>query len=194
VSTLVLFTLGTGIGGGIILDGEIWRGAWGAGGELGHQILFPNGIRCACGNVGCLEAYASATALVRRFKEARGLSPQARKLKARGQVTARDISEAAKAGDRTCLALMQETGRYLGVAVTNMLHVLNVERVIFTGGMTAAGTLLLKPIRDEVKQRAFPLLRRNVKILFSRMGNDAGLIGAAGCALKQCATPRRTRK
>ena len=192
VDSLVLFTLGTGIGGGIILNNEIWRGAWAAGAELGHQVLFADGVRCACGNQGCLEAYASATAMVRRLKEAVSGGRQSRlagDVKAGREVTARDICEAAKAGDRTCRALMEETGRFLGVAVANMLNILNVERIIFTGGMTAAGALLLNPIRAEVRRRTLPLVRRGVKIVFSRMGNDAGLIGAAGWALRLVSGP-----
>ena len=193
VRTLTLMTLGTGIGGGIILDGEIWRGAWGAAGELGHQNLFPNGVRCGCGNRGCLEAYASAPALVRRFHEALKAGKPSRlaaRLKQSRRVTAHDIADAAAAGDRTCRALMEETGRFLGIAVMNVLHFLNVELVVFTGGMTAAGALLLDPIRDEARRRTFPLAFKGVKILFSRMGNDAGLIGAAGWAMRRTRSPR----
>ena len=188
VHSLVLYTLGTGIGGGIVLNNEIWRGAWGTAAELGHQNLFPDGVRCGCGNTGCLEAYASATALVRRLKEAVGEGHRTRlaaAVRAGDDVTARDIATAAKAGDRTCIRLMKETGQYLGIAVMNMLHVLNVECVVFAGGMTAAGRLLLDPIREEARRRTFPLAFRNVRILFSRMGSDAGLLGAAGWALRQ---------
>ncbi len=184
---LVLFTLGTGIGGGIVLNGDIWRGAWGVAGEFGHMNLFPDGVRCGCGNHGCLEAYASAPALARRFKEAVGagrpssLAP----LLARGAaVSARDISRAAGDGDRTCRELIEETGRFLGIGVMNMLHILNVERVIFAGGMTAAGELLLEPIRAEARRRTLPLALRNVEIVFSKLGNDAGLIGAGGWAMR----------
>jgi len=197
VSTLVLFTLGTGIGGGIVLNNEIWRGAWGVGAELGHQTLFADGVSCPCGNQGCLEVYASATALVRRFKEAVSAGHKSRlaaAVRAGREITAADISLAAKAGDRTCRALMAETGRFLGVAAANMLNILNVERIVFTGGMTAAGAMLLKPIREEARRRTFPLAMKGVKILFSRMGNDAGLIGAAGWALRQSATSSRIRR
>jgi len=184
---LVLFTLGTGIGGGIVLNGDIWRGSWGVAAELGHMNLFPDGVRCGCGNQGCLEAYASAPALVRRFREAvtAGRASSLAPLLARGlTLTARDIVRAAGDGDRTCRELVEETGRFLGIGVTNMLHILNVERVIFAGGMTAAGEVLLEPIRAEARRRTMPLAMRNVEILFSRLGNDAGLIGAAGWAMR----------
>lgn len=184
---LVLFTLGTGIGGGIILKGDIWRGSWGVAGEIGHMNLFPDGVRCGCGNHGCLEAYASAPALARRFREAVAAgrpSSLAPLLARRDMVTAKDIARAAADGDRTCRELIEETGRFLGVGVMNMLHILNVERVIFAGGMSAAGEMLLEPIRAEARRRTLPLAMRNVEIVFSRLGNDAGLIGAGGWAMR----------
>ena len=196
-STLVLMTLGTGIGGGIVLNGEVWRGAWGAAAELGHQIVEPREPDHGSGTAGALEDFGSATALVRRFHEAVGAGKRtllAARMRKGDTITARDITLAAKAGDRTCLWLIEETGKYLGIAVTNMLHILNVELVVFTGGMTAAGAVLLRPIRAEVRRRAFSLARRNVKILFSRLGNDAGLIGAAGQALKQAEAKRRAKR
>ncbi len=192
---MVLFTLGTGIGGGLVLDGEIWRGAWGAAAELGHMNLFPDGIRCACGNRGCLEAYASAPALARRLRAAVAAGQPtvlAEAVRRRQAPDARDITLAARAGDRTCRALLTETGRYLGIAVMNVLSMLNVELVVFTGGLTAAGALLLDPIRREARRRTFALAFDRARILFSRMGNDAGVIGAAGWALhRQRALPRR---
>jgi glucokinase len=188
IRTMALMTLGTGIGGGIVLNGEIWRGFRGTAGEVGHMNLFPNGTRCGCGNRGCLEAYASAPALVRRFTKAiREGKPTGlpTRLKGSAPVTARDISNAAVEGDPLCLALMEETGRFLGIAVMNLLHILNIELVAFTGGMTAAGGLLLDAIRNEARRRTLGLAMKGVKIVFSRMGDDAGLIGAAGWALRR---------
>jgi glucokinase len=188
--SLVLLTLGTGVGGGIVLDGELWRGAWGTAAELGHMNLFPGGALCGCGNRGCIEAYCSVTGLLRRFQEALDAgekSPWVAKHVRRRAVTGRDISDAARAGDRLCRRLINETGHWLGIAVMNILHMLNVEMIVFAGGMTAAGDLLLRPIRREAKRRTMPLPMRGVKILFSKLGNDAGLIGAAGWALRQIA-------
>jgi len=196
-NTLVLFTLGTGIGGGIVLNGEVWRGAWGTAGELGHQIIHPEEPDHGSGTAGSLEDFASATALVRRFREAVATGRRSRlaaRLRRGEAITARDIALAAKAGDATCRRLIEQTGRYLGIGVTNMLHILNVELVVFAGGMTAAGTMLLRPIRDEVRRRAFPLARRGVRILFSRLGNDAGLVGAAGYALRLSARKKPGRR
>lgn len=194
--TLALFTLGTGIGGGLVLNGEVWRGAWGAAAELGHQIVRPDEPARASGTPGALEDVASATALVGSLKEAvkaRKRTRLAKRVRAGEKITARDIFDAAKAGDALCLKLVNEAGKFLGIGVTNMLHILNVELAVFAGGMTAAGSILLKPIREEVRKRAFPLSRRHVKILFSKLGNDAGLIGAAGLALHTRAGRRGTR-
>ena len=108
-------------------------------------------------------------------------------------VSAKDIGEAARNGDRLCKKLVEETGRYLGVACTNLFHILNVEMIVFAGGMSAMGDLLLDTIRKEAEYRTFPLAWRGVEICFSKLGNDAGLIGAAGAAL-QAAQQKRTRR
>ena len=195
--TLALMTLGTGIGGGIILDGKIWRGAWGAAAELGHQIVHPTEPVHASGTPGSLEDFASATAVVRRFKDAlrSGKRSSLAQRQRKGQrITAKDIADAAKAGDATALDIIRETGKFLGIAATNMCHILNVELVVFAGGLTAAGSILLKPIREEFRRRTFPLARKNVKILFSKLGNDAGLLGAAGMALAEAKTRRTARR
>jgi len=185
--SLVLFTLGTGIGGGIVLDGEVWHGSTGFAGELGHQTIVPNGPLCGCGNYGCLEALASATALVRRLREAVAAGrPTGLAARVTGgeKVTAKDINAAATAGDATARELMEETGRYLGIAAASMINVLNPQMVVFSGGMTAAGEMLLQPIRQEAKRRAIPAAYAATRIVFAKLGNDAGLIGAAGCVLK----------
>ena len=190
VRTLALFTLGTGVGGGIVLDGEVWHGATGFAGELGHQTILPDGPVCGCGNRGCLEVLASATGIVRRFREAveagRGeqKSSLAGQVRAGDELTARDIDAAAKAGDATAREVMEETGRYLGIAAANMINILNPEMIVFGGGVTAAGDILLDPIREEAKKRAIDVACESCPIVFATLGNDAGLIGAAGCALK----------
>jgi glucokinase len=185
---IVLFTLGTGIGGGIVIDGKLWRGARGSAAELGHQCVQVNGLPCGCGNRGCLEVYASATGMVRRFVEgvrAGRDSSLAGRVKANQKVTARLIHEAAVAGDDLAKDVEDETGKYLGVAVVNMLNVLDPEMVIFSGGMTASGDALLNPIKEEAARRACGLGLKGVSIVFGTLGNDAGLIGAAGCAFSR---------
>jgi glucokinase len=187
VNTLVLFTLGTGIGGGIVLDGSVWHGSTGFGGELGHMTIIADGPLCGCGNRGCIEALASAPSLVRRLHEAvQAGRPTvlAKRVRGNEKVTAKDIYEAAAAGDATAADLMTETGQFLGVAAASMINVLNPHMIVFGGGMTAAGEMLLNPIREETKKRAIRAACEACEIVFSRLGNDAGLIGAAGCVLK----------
>ncbi len=184
VRTLVLYTLGTGIGGGIVIDGSVWRGSTGFAGELGHHTIVPDGPLCGCGNRGCLEALASATGIVRRYKEAVEAGRAGRAGRAGEELTAGDIDAAAKAGDVVACEVMAETGRYLGIAAANMINGLNPGMIVFGGGVTAAGDTLLESIREEAKKRAIDVAYEACSIVFATLGNDAGLIGAAGCALK----------
>ena len=187
--SMILATLGTGIGGGLILDGRIHRGPDHTAGELGHVVVVDGGRPCACGSNGCIEAYASANSTVRRFVEAleKGLrSPLAEG--PREEITCRAIFEAAAGGDRLALSLVQETGRLLGVLAANMANLLNPERFVFSGGMIEAGDLLFGAIREECARRAFAVPDKRMDILPARLGGDAGLIGAAGCARNTFAT------
>ncbi len=177
--SLVLLTLGTGIGGGIVLDGHVWHGSKGVAGEIGHMCIDPDGPECGCGNRGCLEAYASATAMVRRLREAIDAGAQTSLADRTEQLTARDIHRAAVAGDETARQNIAQTGRYLGVGVSNILHCLNPEVVAFSGGVTAAGDMLLEPLRQEVAWRTMEHNRRGVQICFAELPDDAGIIGAA---------------
>lgn len=192
--SLALMTLGTGIGGGIVLDGKLWRGARGAAGELGHLIIHPTEPDHGAGTAGSLEDFASATGIVRRFDEAVRAgrrSSLGRKVRSGKGINAKEIADAAKAGDGLSLRIMRETGEFLGLAAASICHILNVELVIFAGGLTAAGMVLLKPIRASFRRRCIPFVGQGVKILFSRLGNDAGLLGAAGLALTETKTMRR---
>ncbi len=184
VSSLVILTLGTGIGGGIVIDNKLWRGANNVAAEIGHMIIQMDGPKCSCGNNGCIEAYASATAMVRRFKELlkSGVSSS---LKDSREITAKMINDAAFQGDKASLDVIEETGRYLGIALVNVMHILNPEMIVLTGGMIGSGELLMNPIRQVTKQNAFEASYKDTKIVFSQLGNDAGIIGAAGCLLKE---------
>ncbi len=184
-SSLVLFTLGTGIGGGIIMDGRIWHGANGVAGEVGHMSINPDGPRCNCGNYGCFEIYASATGMVKRMREsiAQGVGSS---LGTRGDdFTAEDIYKAALAGDAAALDNIERTGRYLGLGASNIMHLVNPQVVVFSGGVTAAGDMLMAPLRDEARKRTLEASARNVKICFAELPNDAGIIGAARCFMLQ---------
>lgn len=177
--SLVLLTLGTGIGGGIILDGKVWHGGNGAAGEIGHMSIQSDGPLCGCGNRGCLEVLASATAMVRRMRQA--IEAGVETSLSSDDLTARDIYEAAVAGDPAARENIETTGRYLGVGVSNIMHVLNPQVIAFSGGVTAAGGMLLDPIREEAQERTMELSRQDVRVCYAELPQDAGIIGAARC-------------
>jgi glucokinase len=185
--SMVLFTLGTGIGGGIIVGDLILEGEHSHGAELGHmKIEMTKPRRCGCDRFGCLEAYASATAVVKRTNEAleqdSGTSALHAIKKAKGDLTAKDIFNAGAAGDELAARIVDETAYYLAVGTTNMLHSIDPDMVAFAGGMTAAGEGFLNKIRQYVKELAFPVPAEKCAIRYAALGNDAGYIGAAGCA------------
>ncbi|OQZ04304.1 MAG: hypothetical protein B6D34_03755 [Candidatus Brocadia sp. UTAMX1] len=184
VKSLVMLTLGTGVGGGIVIDNKLWRGANNVAAEIGHMVIQIDGPLCNCGNRGCVEVFASATGMVRRFKELLDNGALS-SLKGSGEITARMINDAAIQGDKVSLDVIEETGRYLGITLTNIMHVLNPEMIVLAGGMAGAGELLMGPIRRVTTQRAFEASYQDTKIVFSELGNDAGIIGAAGCLLKE---------
>jgi glucokinase len=189
---LVLFTLGTGIGGGIIEEGEIIEGRHSHGAECGHIIIEMDGGReCSCGKHGHLEAYASATALVKRAHEAleEEISTELADLLARGDLTSKSISEASARGDSLAKRLMHETARYLAVGAVSLMHTVDPDVVLFAGGMTAAGEPFLADIQKYVRSLAFPIPAARTQIRFAKLGNDAGFIGAAGCARKTFGNP-----
>ncbi len=182
-SSLGLLTLGTGIGGGIVLDGQVWHGGNGVAGEVGHMSINPDGVRCACGNTGCFEAYASATAMVRRMREAIEAGADSILAADPDSITARSIHQAALAGDVPALRNIEETGRYIGGGVSNLMHLLNPEVFAFSGGVTAAGNMLMDPLLDEVEKRTLEASRKGVRVCFAELPEDAGIIGAARSAM-----------
>ncbi len=184
--SLVMFTLGTGIGGGIIINGEVLEGEHSHGAELGHmKIEMTNPRLCGCGKRGCLEAYASATAVVKRTEEALAqTSPTSilHSIRREKKLTARRIFEAAMAGDALALRIVDETAAMLALGASNLMHVINPEMVVFAGGMVEAGDWFLQQIRRHVPTYAFPVPAERTQICFARLGSDAGFIGAAACA------------
>ncbi len=181
----ILLTLGTGIGGGIVLNGRVWSGADDTAGELGHMSIDYRGRRCNCGSRGCIEAYASAPAVALRMKEAveagRDSSLKAAILEGE-EVDARRIHQAALEGDALAREIIEETGRLLGVAVAGYVNIFNPNYVILHGGMVEAGEMLLGPLREEMAGRCFEVAQRHLKVLPSALKGDAGIVGAAGCA------------
>jgi glucokinase len=184
--SMVLFTLGTGVGGGIIIGDLVVQGEHSHGAELGHlKIEMTNPRQCGCGRWGCLEAYASATAVVKRAGEALakdgGWSSLHRLLREKGEITAKDIFTAAPA-DPLAEKIVEDTAFYLAVGAINMMHTIDPDMVVFGGGMIAAGDSFLERIRRHVKRMAFPVPAEKTQIRYAQLGSDAGFIGAAACA------------
>lgn len=181
--SIVLFTLGTGIGGGIILDGKVLEGRHGLGAELGHIIIEMSHPRqCGCGRFGCLEAYASATAIVQRAREALAADPGASVLHRANELSARAVFNAASQHDSLAMRLVEETARYLAVGTVSVMHTIDPDMVVYGGGMTAAGLPFLKAVRAHVAKLAFDVLVDKTEIRYAELGPDAGFIGAAACA------------
>ncbi len=187
VHSLVLYTLGTGVGGGIILGGQVLVGEHSHGAELGHMVIDITQPRlCGCGRRGCLEAYASATAVAARAAEAlakRGAASVLARVRDSGcELTAKDVFAAAAQGDALADAVVEDTAFYLAVGATNVMHAIDPDMVVFGGGMVAAGASFLERIRRHVKRLAFPVPAARTEIHFAKLGSDAGFIGAAACA------------
>jgi glucokinase len=183
--SMVLFTLGTGVGGGIVIGDRIVEGEHSHGAELGHIIIEMSQPRvCGCGRRGCLEAYASASAVVRRTEEALrtdgGKSSLHRVANRAPGLTCKAVFDAAST-DELAKRIVEETAFYLAVAVTSMLHTINPNVVVFAGGMIAAGAGFLEMIRRHVRELAFPVPGERTLIRYAELGSDAGFIGAAGC-------------
>ena len=177
--TIICVTLGTGVGGGIILDGELWRGVDGAAAEIGHMCVDPfGGVACTCGSRGCLEVFASATAIVRMTREASPRYPES-VLHASRDLTAEKIFEAGLQGDELALEIFRRMGVYLGIGLANLINILNPEMIVIGGGVVNGWDLFEKHMLHEVEERAFPLLAARVKIVRAKCGDDAGLLGAA---------------
>lgn len=193
---MVCITLGTGIGGALVVNGQVFRGAYGMAGEWGHMTVVPGGHRCACGNRGCWEQYASGNALVREARElALSASPQARRLvessgQPPGLITGPDVTAAALAGDPTSAELVAEVGRWLGEGIANLTAALDPDLVVVGGGLSEAGALLLEPAQAAFDRsltgRGF---RPPARLALAAFRNDAGLIGAADLARHSLSEP-----
>lgn len=182
-------TIGTGIGGGVILNGRIYHGASDCAGELGHTTIDMHGRRCACGNYGCLEAYASGPAIALRAVEAIQAGYES-SLRAKvggelSRVTAQTVYDAAAEGDELALEVVRDTASYLGAGIANFLNIFNPEVVVVCGGVTAAGERLFGPMQREVARRAFKPAVAACKIVPGILPGSAGVIGAAKAFLDQ---------
>ena len=186
---MVLLTLGTGIGGGLIINGDLYRGSTGAGAELGHVVLVDDGPECAagCPNHGCVECYVSGTALAREGIAAAEAAPDSElgKLRHDGAVIdGRTVTKLARAGDEAALTIFDTMGRHLGAALSGLANTFDPDVIVLGGGVMDAGELLLEPARDELRKRALPP-QNEVAVMAAELGPEAGMIGAATLALEE---------
>ena len=182
-SNALCITVGTGIGGGIILDGKLFHGSNFAGAEFGHMTICYNGRRCNCGGIGCLEMYASAPAMVRDAQ--RLLRPDRKSVIHKlvqedlDQLTTKILFQAERKGDALAAGVINQACAYLGAGIASAVNLLNPEVVVIGGGVSQGGASFIRRIEREVKRRAFPSATRHLKVVRAKLGNDAGFIGAA---------------
>lgn len=181
---LVCVTLGTGVGGGVIANGNIVQGVNGAAGEIGHITSIPfDGAPCNCGKTGCLETVASATGIVRLATEEllKGESDGelAQTFAANGKITAKDVFDSARNNDSVALKVIGEVSFYLGFALANIANTLNPEKIVLGGGVSKAGDILLNAVKENFAKYAFLSVRKSTKLAVATLGNDAGVLGAA---------------
>jgi glucokinase len=186
VESSVFVTLGTGVGGGLILDGRVYRGVDGTAGEIGHICVEPDGVLCGCGSHGCVEQYASATAIVRIAGELLHRHPSS-SLNRHPGFTSRDVYDAAIAGDSAALDAFKLMGRYLGIALAGLVDVLNPELIVIGGGAAAGWDLFIEHVRSEIQARAFRDPATRVKLVRASLGEAAGILGGARVALDSLA-------
>lgn len=184
VQSSICVTLGTGVGGGIILNGIPLRGIDGTAGEIGHICVEPNGFKCGCGSFGCLEQYASGTAVVRMTSDLAGDFPDSI-LRNKNPITPLEVFIAGNSGDKLALEIFRRVGFYLGIALAGLVNVLNPEVIVIAGGTAGGWDLFIKELRDEIQKRAFQQPAERVKIVRAGLGDDAGILGVARLAASQ---------
>jgi len=180
---VVGMTIGTGIGGGVIIDGKLFHGASDVAGEIGHTTIDLNGRHCKCGNYGCLEAYASGPAIATRAREVLVREETASLLPSMvggklDSITAETVYKAAQQGDAVASEIVRDTARYLGAGIANLLNILNADVVVVAGGVTQAGDALFVPLRAEVRRRAFRPAVDATRIVAGELPGTAGVVGA----------------
>ena len=193
-TNVVMLTIGTGIGGGLVLGGEPYRGSTGAAAELGHVVIDQSGPPCQgnCPNRGCVEAFASGTALGREGRIAAQHHPDSAlgRARARGEeIDGRLVTEAGIGGDGIAVEVLTTAGRRLGVALSSLANIFEPDLIVIGGGVSAAGDLLLEPARAELRARALPPMNRT-PVVIAALGPDAGIVGAAEMALEEIAAVR----
>jgi glucokinase len=183
VQSSICVTLGTGVGGGIIIDGKILRGIDGTAGEIGHICVEPFGALCGCGSTGCVEQYSSATAVKRLAVELGEKYPNSL-LSEKTDFTSLEIYQAGKSGDELALEVFRQQGFYLGIALAGLINVLNPEIIVIGGGAAAGWDLFLPYMLEQIKDRAYREPAERAKIVPAQLGDDAGILGAARLAFE----------
>jgi glucokinase len=186
VSTMVYLTISTGIGGGAVIDGRLHHGSAGNGGEFGHVMVHRGGRLCSCGRLGCVEAYASGSSIAARAQEALADAPHSA-LAALATVTAADVSRLAAEGDELARRLWDETTDALGSAITDLVNVFEPDLVVLGGGVTRSGSMLLEPVRTQVRREAMGPAARTARVELARLGDAVCVVGAGAVALEQVA-------
>ncbi len=176
-SSLFCITLGTGVGGGMVLDGKVWHGASSIAGEIGHTTVIRDGIKCTCGNTGCLEIYTCSGGILKRVNDA--LLKERDNGKFQLLTNLKQIDQMVMQGNEVVLKIIKETGVILGIAIANLANLLNPEMVVLFGGVTNLGANLIEPLKEEVKRRAFKKATDALRIELSRLGDNSGILGAA---------------
>ena len=187
-SDVIGIALGTGIGGGIVTDSRLIAGAGGAGGEVGHMTIVPNGKLCGCGKKGCFEAYVSATGIERETTSRLMVDKNNKvwdivKEKKRQRVEAKDVFDAAKLGDKFALDIVDYTTEYIAYGLSILLHITNPEVIVIGGGVALAGDILFDGIKEKIKKYTLPVCIDKLQILPAKLGNKAGIVGAAALIL-----------
>ena len=183
--SMVLLTLGTGVGGGIVLDGELLRGVFESAGEVGHTVIVPNGRPCPCHQKGCLERYASANAIGERLTEAVQAGESSlltSRIESGAKISSHDVLNARDAGCKLSARIWDEACLYLAVACVNLQHLVNPQAIVLAGGLINAGDALLDPVRQHFDQQSWKIGNDRPEILLATLHTDAGVIGAAGLA------------
>lgn len=180
--SFITLTIGTGLGGAIFINNELWRGLDGTAGEIGHICVEPMGVPCGCGSRGCLEQYTSASAVVRIARELRHEFPES-SLHSKLHLSSKEIFKAALQNDELALKVFEKVGFYLGIGIASLINVLNPEAIVIGGGGSNAWQAFINYVKEQVQKRAYEAPSKRCRILKSTLGDDAGILGAAKLAI-----------
>lgn len=180
-SSMMAVNLGSGVGAGIVIDGKLYHGATDLAGEIGHMTIDRNGEYCECGNRGCLQAFASAPSIVRRANE---------QMPEKEIMSSEEIYQLALANDQGCIEILKETGEIIGIGLTNLVHIINPEFIVLGGGVSKSEKFILPPIQQAIKERGLTKQAKETKVVISKLGDDATVLGAVALLLVELFNPR----